>query len=266
MRDVRVEVETLDAVAAMHSLSAYSTRTDERTRKIGYTHYSMALARTASAWLQVPVSTGSFLEMIDGKMPRALQAAIKELKSAKAFLSGPMNTKTLTLGCVLLAIIASVSSVLMAESSDNAIVGKNSPIKGNDKEFFEKAAKSGEKEVRVSQAVLPRLAIPEVKAFAQMMIDDHSAANRELKSLASSKYVTLPILESKVVEKWYDEKKNVDENYLEEMISDHKDAVDLFEKAVKSNDADVAAFASSTLPKLRHHLEQAKSLKKSVDR
>ena len=57
---------------------------------------------------------------------------------------------------------------------------------------------------------------------------------------------------------------NVDKKYIHEMVEDHEDTVKLFEKASKSEDADVAAFAQKTLPTLQHHLQMAKDLKKSL--
>jgi putative membrane protein len=133
-----------------------------------------------------------------------------------------------------------------------------------DRAFFEKAAKAGMKEVEVSQAVLGRLTNPQVRDFAQMVIADHSTANSQLTALAVSKGVTLPATSMKVGEKWSKKDGDLDEDYIEEMKEDHEDTVKLFEKAAKSNDADVAAFAQKTLPTLLHHLEMAKSLKKSV--
>jgi putative membrane protein len=173
-----------------------------------------------------------------------------------------MNTKILTLRtCAALAMAAAFFSTSLnaANSTDQGMA-----VKGSDKAFFEKAAKSGEKEVIVSQAVLPTLTNPEVRSFAQSMISDHTLANNELKNLAARKGVTLPVIDPKLAVKWSEKSKNVDADYLDEMVSDHKEAVDLFEKAAKSEDADVAAFASSTLPKLQHHLDMAKSLEKSV--
>jgi putative membrane protein len=133
-----------------------------------------------------------------------------------------------------------------------------------DRSFFEKAAKSGMKEVAVSQAVLERLSNPQVKQFAQMMVTDHSGANTELLALAAAKGVTLPAKDTKYDEKWSKNKKDLDEDYMDEMVSDHKDTVDLFEKAAKSDDTDIAAFARKTLPKLQQHLTMAKDLHKSV--
>ena len=49
------------------------------------------------------------------------------------------------------------------------------------------------------------------------------------------------------------------------MVSDHKDAVELFQKeADKGSDLDVKSFARDTLPKLEHHLEMAIDLKKAL--
>lgn len=132
----------------------------------------------------------------------------------------------------------------------------------SDRRFFEKAAKAGMKEVDVSQAVLGKAVNPSVREFAQMMVADHAKANEELKALAAKKGVTLPAPEMKHAEKWAKNDKDVDDEYLKEMVSDHKDAVDLFKDAAKSKDADIAAFAAKTLPTLEHHLEMVKNLEK----
>ncbi|MEO6003000.1 MAG: DUF4142 domain-containing protein [Opitutus sp.] len=143
----------------------------------------------------------------------------------------------------------------------------DSKLSHGDRSFFEKAAKSGMKEIAVSKGAMDRLNNPQVKQFAQMMVTDHTGANTELMALAAAKGVVLPAKDSKEMkldEKWSKKTKGVDEDYMEAMISDHKDAVDLFEKAAKSDDADIAAFARKTLPTLQQHLTMAKDLHKSV--
>lgn len=135
-----------------------------------------------------------------------------------------------------------------------------------DRTFFEKAAKSGMKEVAVSQTAMDRLVNPQAKAFAQMMVTDHSNANAELMALAEKKGVTLPPKDDmKLMEKWSKKTADMDEDYMEEMVDDHQEAVELFEKASKSEDAEIAAFARKTLPTLQHHLTMAKDLKKALD-
>ena len=133
-----------------------------------------------------------------------------------------------------------------------------------DASFIEKAAKLGHKEVAVSEGALPRLITPAARDFAQTVIKDHGSIADDLQALATKKGVVLPVKDADIVKEWdkKDKKDALDEAYWAEMVSDHKDAVDLFEKAVKSKDVDVATFAAKTLPTLRHHLEVAKAQKK----
>jgi putative membrane protein len=145
----------------------------------------------------------------------------------------------------------------------SSAIAQAADLSHSDRRFFEKAAKSSMKEVQVSQAVLGKNISPATRDFAQMMVADHNKANEELKALAAKKGVTLPPPETKFAEKWANNDKDVDDGYLKEMVSDHKDAVDLFKDAAKSKDADIAAFASKTLPTLEHHLEMVKNLKKT---
>lgn len=139
-----------------------------------------------------------------------------------------------------------------------------------DRNFFEKAAKSGQKEVAVSQAALAQLTAPGAREFAQMMVQDHNSANQELMALAQRKGFDMSEVNNsrdteRLTRKWSDRDDDLDENYLKEMIDDHEEAVELYEKAAKSEDPEIAAFAAKTLPKLQHHLEMAKTHHKSVE-
>lgn len=60
-------------------------------------------------------------------------------------------------------------------------------------EFIRQAMLSGMKEVQLSGVASEQSADPKIKAFAQMMINDHSKVNEELKLLAKSKGVNLPM-------------------------------------------------------------------------
>jgi putative membrane protein len=142
--------------------------------------------------------------------------------------------------------------------------GDNNKLSRADRNFFEEAAKSGMKEVEVSNAVKGRLANTQVNAFAEMMVADHTAANAELQALASRKGIMLPADKKDYTEKWTKKDGKIDEDYIETMEDDHEKAVRLFEKASKSEDPEIAAFAQKTLPKLQHHLDQARTLKQTV--
>jgi putative membrane protein len=179
-----------------------------------------------------------------------------------------MNTSTLRQAAgISLALLLSVAGYSQAGTpSASSSTTSSKSISHSDKSFLEKATKAGMKEVAVTQAVLSRLSTPSVRDLAQTVISDHTAANAELMSLAQAKGVTLPTSEDdkidKVTKKWAGKTDDLEEDYLKEMVSDHKDAVDLYEKAAKSDDPDIAAFAQKTLPTLLHHLEMAKMQKK----
>jgi predicted outer membrane protein len=57
--------------------------------------------------------------------------------------------------------------------------------------FIPAAALNGMREVELSQVAQQKAKSPEVKAFAAMMVGDHSQSNRQLMGIASSKNVTV---------------------------------------------------------------------------
>jgi putative membrane protein len=168
---------------------------------------------------------------------------------------------------------ASLCSFLMAQPSPTPTLTPDEPppneaegaLKHRDRAFMMKAAKAGDKEIAVSQAVMDKLSNPQLKAFAQTMITDHTAASADLATLAASKNVSLPQPDPSVADDWMKKTGDIDGKYVKEMVSDHVDAVSLFEKAAKSTDGDIAAFAQKTLPTLQHHLMMAQELAKTLN-
>jgi putative membrane protein len=168
---------------------------------------------------------------------------------------------------------ASLCTFLMAQPAPTPTLSPDQPpaneadgtLKHHDRVFMMKAAKAGNKEIAVSQAVIDKLSSPQLKNFAQTMITDHTAAGSELASLAAGKNVTLPTPDLSIGDDWSKKTGDIDSKYVKEMVSDHEDAVKLFEKGSKSSDPDVAAFAQKTLPTLQHHLMMAQDLAKTVN-
>jgi putative membrane protein len=165
-------------------------------------------------------------------------------------------------GATLSSICLAANERPVSPSSEPAYRADSSTISHSDRTFLEKAAKGGMKEVDISKAVQGRVVDSQIKSMTQMMIADHSATNAELSALAARKGVVLPSNDMKVVEKWSKKDKDLDEDYIEEMKDDHEEAVKLFEKGAKSDDPEIAAFASKTLPGLQNHLSMIKELKK----
>lgn len=133
--------------------------------------------------------------------------------------------------------------------------------------FLKQAAQNGHAEVESSKLALQKAANPEVKRFAQQMVDDHTKANAELKALAAAKGVELPdgpslMQTGKMKLLGTADGDNFDRRYAEAMgVEAHRDTIELFEKAsADATDADVKAFAQKTLPTLKHHLMMAEQL------
>jgi putative membrane protein len=132
-----------------------------------------------------------------------------------------------------------------------------------DKNFVMKAAKGGLAEVELGRLAAEKATNPDVKQFGQRMVDDHSKANDELKSLAEQKGITLPT-ELDAKDKATRDRlaklsgEAFDRAYMTDMVKDHKMDVSEFRKESRSaRDADVKAFAGKTLPTLEEHLKMA---------
>ena len=108
-----------------------------------------------------------------------------------------------------------------------------------------------------------------MKALAAKIKADHQQAGEELKTLASTKHVTLPTAlppDQKNAVSRLDKQTGAafDHAYAQAMVTDHRKAISEFERAAKSSDADVKAFAGKTLPALREHLSQSEQVLKKV--
>jgi putative membrane protein len=139
-------------------------------------------------------------------------------------------------------------------------------LTSKDKEFIKQASEAGEGEIKASEHAKKNASSEEVKTFAEEMIKDHRKAATELTRIATSKGIQPsqePATSAKAKIKALETKKGAsfDKAYSEMMVSDHKKAVELFEKASTDlDDAKLKEYATNTLPTLKHHLEMAEKL------
>lgn len=172
-------------------------------------------------------------------------------------------------GAVLVALllVGATPKVAAAPEPMTKAVGPRT-LSGDDLEFFREAAQDGMLEVQAAGIAEIRARAPATRTFATRMATDHAANNDTLKSLALSKGVVLPSqLDSQRRERLSEMlnggAQDFDRRYAKVMRNNHQDAVELFEEAVKdSPDAEIRAYASSTLPALKLHLEMAERLSK----
>jgi putative membrane protein len=144
-----------------------------------------------------------------------------------------------------------------------------SQLAAADAAFLKRVATDGMAEMELAEVAQTKASNAEVKALAAKIKDDHTKANQDLKSLASSKNVTLPDAPDKQQAMTKDrfskmEGKSFDRSYVNAMVTDHRKAVADFTARTKSADADVKAFAEKTLPVLKDHLQRAEALQKTL--
>jgi putative membrane protein len=139
-----------------------------------------------------------------------------------------------------------------------------------DAAFAKDAAKGGLMEVTLGGIAVERAASAEVKAFGQRMVDDHSAANEKLKSIAEAKQIELPTELDGEKQQLVDKLSALsgaefDQAYMQEMVSDHEKDVEHFRaQAEQGQDAELKTFAAQTLPTLEEHLQHARDTASAV--
>ncbi|TKK64416.1 DUF4142 domain-containing protein [Ilyomonas limi] len=152
----------------------------------------------------------------------------------------------------------------------NSMNTDTKPVSDMDKQFMMDAAAAGNTEVMAGQVAQNMAKNDRVKNFANMMVNDHTKAGNELKTLASQKNVTLP---DSVMPKQHDaleglrktSAKNFDKEYIDMMVKDHKEAVSKFQMASeKCDNGDVKTWAANTLPTLKMHLDSAQAIQKAL--
>ena len=136
----------------------------------------------------------------------------------------------------------------------------------NDRQFLLHAASSGMAEVQLGQLATERAASAEAKQFGQRMVDDHTKANQELRTLAPARNLPAAIAIDPKHQAMADQLATLhgaafDREYMAGQVTDHEEAVMLFTAAAKeSQDAEVKAWAAKTLPILKEHLQMARAL------
>ncbi len=184
------------------------------------------------------------------------------MKSVPMF---PGCTRAL-LGAMVLTVSAVSGVAHAADDPMTTATGGNIP--SGDRKFVTMAAISDMTEIEASKLAQSKATNPGVKDYAASMIADHTKSSTELMSIASAKTVTPPGTVDKTHQKALDKLSGLsgadfDKAYVKQMVSDHKDAVSLFEKESKSGkDGDLQAFAGKTLPVLQGHLKMAQDLSK----
>lgn len=202
-------------------------------------------------------------ETIEYAFPDELNINLKEMKK--------------TIWCflmpVLIMILGACGSKSHEDSTDMAEDQNEEKFQGDaedDADFAVEAANGGMMEVQLGTLALTKASDAQVKQFAQMMVDDHTKANNELKALAQQKNISLPTTLDNEHQRKYDklnEKsgEDFDKDYIDLMVSDHKEDVKKFEdEGEDGKDAELKSWSAAKVPTLRHHLDEAQRIQDAL--
>ncbi|MBV8939289.1 MAG: DUF4142 domain-containing protein [Alphaproteobacteria bacterium] len=138
--------------------------------------------------------------------------------------------------------------------------------------FVEKASVGNQFEIMTSQLALEKSQNAEVKRFAQQMIDDHTRADDQLKTILPNTHVD-PAVASDSLDDAHQEifdrleaasGSNFDREYIKEQTKAHKETVAMFGNYARhGKDTPLKHFAAQTLPTLQQHLRHVEKLKAS---
>jgi putative membrane protein len=191
----------------------------------------------------------------------------------------------LVLGCIILAVSCNDGSSNSADAAKDSNAAKMdssaadstaktipSTVSKADQDFAVNTAIAGMTEIQAGQLAEQKTAAKDVKEYAEMMVKDHTAAANKLTAIATQKNITLPSTLTPDAQKNLDNLqqesgKKFDKDYMAMMVSDHKKVISAFEDESKNgSDADIRAFADSTLHTLRVHLEKAEKCEKMMSK
>lgn len=169
-----------------------------------------------------------------------------------------------------LAVTAAIAGPAAAQSAAektgiNSVMG----VAPSTEDFVQQASASDMFEIESSKLALQK-GNDKTKGFAQQMIDDHEKTSLEMKQMIESGKVkatpstTLASSQADMVEGLKElNGAEFDEQYIDDQVTAHENAVDLFKRYSEGGDhGELKTWAASTLPALQHHLEMVKGMQK----
>lgn len=154
--------------------------------------------------------------------------------------------------------------------SENAASTNGSAVSADTQSFVENAAASDMYEIEAGKLGSEKASNADVKAFAAMLVTDHTKSSTEMKAAASQASpgltppAALPVdKQSKIDALKAASGEQFDTVFLTQQVEAHTAALQLLEAYASDGDAQpLKDFAAKTAPVVKAHLEKAKSLQK----
>ncbi|HYW15162.1 MAG TPA: DUF4142 domain-containing protein [Allosphingosinicella sp.] len=167
-------------------------------------------------------------------------------------------------------LIASAASLALAACATSGDMGGGTAAAGdmtpNDRSaYVQMAAASDLFEIQSSQLAVSRAQNPEVRAFAQMLIEHHTATTRQLTAAASavgtpSRPMLMPMQADMIARLQGANGAAFDRLYMRQQVPAHQMALALHQNYARNGDTpSLQAVAASAVPIVRQHLERART-------
>lgn len=141
-----------------------------------------------------------------------------------------------------------------------------------ERNFIEEHVEMNEAELAIGRLAQERATNAQVREFAQAMVRDHQTALQELRQVASQNNIQIEAQAGMegdhrdVHERMMEQKgAEFDREFIDWAVDKHEEAVDDVEDHVDSENAALRQWATKTLPTLRQHLEQARTIQQSLN-
>lgn len=160
------------------------------------------------------------------------------------------------------------TGVALAQTTGGSSAPKQpSERAGADASFIQQAGQGGMAEVELSKLAEQKVKSGHVRKFAEHMVHDHTANNRELEKIATKENVALPKdldAEHAAVRDRLASLKDeeFDKAYMDAMRTDHQKMDDLLKSSAGSVSSDeLRTYIKKTTPTVEAHLREADKLK-----
>lgn len=158
-------------------------------------------------------------------------------------------------------------SVGESYGAETASSGTSSSASIKDRNMMQSLAMANLAELSAARVAMSKAQNPQVKEYAQQMINDHTKAMEDLTSLAQSKDITLPAKpdaqhQSAVARLEGQSADDFAEEYLEQSgVTDHRNTLRLLVDISKdADDAQLKRLAEKMIPIVENHLQKGELL------
>ena len=168
----------------------------------------------------------------------------------------------------LVVAVASVVALALGLSPANA--QDKSKLSKADRQSLQKMAMADMAEIQTGKLAAQKASNPEVKKFAEHMVQEHTKMLEEGKKLAQANGVKPPSAPDKKHQEAMKKLQGMsgadfDRRYMQQMVKDHQDVLKVAEKsAAEAKNPELKAHAKAGTPHIQEHLAMARKINDSL--